>query len=305
MFWKLFQAKRKSFQPLKKSCQAEQTCVLLKNKIAIWQSMPSDKSKVLPSASVSESKLIDISTAKVLSAVKDQLKASNEENMKNLKKKYDEEINILRTEIIGPNASQSFLNAKYDDLQVKYEELRSASNKQSNELTILKSNSAELRQKTKTVKIDEIDQYSRRLNLEFYGVPKVRDEDVPQIVVNLSKKLGVDIQKHDISTALRMPKSFRRNSNPPAIIARFMNRDVSNEIYKNRITAKNIAKEEFPVAGMSKLYVNENLTNARKKLLWMTKQKAKELKYSSTWTMNGKIYVRKNENSDSKLLMNE
>ena len=267
--------------------------------------MPSDKSKVLPSASVSESKLIDISTAKVLSAVKDQLKASNEENMKNLKKKYDEEINILRTEIIGPNASQSFLSAKCDDLQVKYEELRSASNKQSNELTILKSNSAELRQKTKTVKIDEIDQYSRRLNLEFYGVPKVRDEDVPQIVVNLSKKLGVDIQKHDISTALRMPKSFRRNSNPPAIIARFMNRDVRNEIYKNRITAKNIAKEEFPVAGMSKLYVNENLTNARKKLLWMTKQKAKELKYSSTWTMNGKIYVRKNENSDSKLLMNE
>ena len=121
----------------------------------------------------------------------------------------------------------------------------------------------------------------------------------------ISKKLGVDIQKHDISTALRMPKRFRRNSNPPAIIARFMNRDVRNEIYKNRITAKNTAKEEFPVARMSKLYVNENLTNARKKLLWMTKQKAKELKYASTWTMNGKIYVRKNENSDSKLLMNE
>ena len=147
--------------------------------------MPCDKSKALQSASVSESKLIEICTAKVLGAVKDQLKALNEENLKNLKKKYDEEINILRTEIIEPNASQSFLSAKYDELQVKYEEQRSASNKQSNELTILKSNSAELRQKTKTVKIDEIDQYSRRLNLEFYGVPKVRDEDVPQIVVNL------------------------------------------------------------------------------------------------------------------------
>ena len=91
--------------------------------------------------------------------MKDQLKALNEENMKNLKKKYDEEINILRTEITQLNASESFLSAKYDELQVKFEELRSASSKQSNELTILKSNSAELEQKTKTetVKIDEID----------------------------------------------------------------------------------------------------------------------------------------------------
>ena len=62
-----------------------------------------------------------------------------------------------------------------------------------------------------------------------------------------------------------MPKRFRRNSNPPAIIVRFMNQDVSNEIFKNRITAKNIAKEEFPVTGMSKLYVNKNLTKALKK----------------------------------------
>ena len=233
----------------------------------------------MQSALVSENKLIEICTAKVLSAVKDQLKALNKENMKNLKKKYDKEINILKTEITELNASQSFLSAKYDELQVLYEELRSASNKQSNELIRLKSNSAELKQKTKseTVKIDDIDQYSCRLNLDFHGVPEVRDEDVAQIVVNLCEKLDVDIKKHDILTAHRMPK---RKSNPLAIIARSMNRNVRNEIYKNRITAKNMAKEEFPVAGMSKLYVNKNFTNARKKLLWMTKQKAKELKYA-------------------------
>ena len=67
--------------------------------------MPADKSKALQSASVSENKLIEICTAKVLSAVKDQLKALNEENMKNLKKKHDEKINILRTEITELNAS--------------------------------------------------------------------------------------------------------------------------------------------------------------------------------------------------------
>ena len=63
-------------------------------------------------------------------------------------------------------------------------------------------------------------------------MPEVRDEDVSQIVVNFFEKLDVDIQKHDISTVHGMTKRFRRNSNPPAIIARFINRDVRNEIYK-------------------------------------------------------------------------
>ena len=136
---------------------------------------------------------------------------------------------------------------------MKCEELRNASNKQSFEFAILKFNSAELEQKTKTetAKIDKIDQYSRGLNLEFHDVPAVRDEDVFQIVVNLCKKLGVDIQKHNISTARIMPKRFPRNSNPPAIIARFMNRDVRNKFTRIEIQQriwlnKNSQSQECP-----------------------------------------------------------
>ena len=55
--------------------------------------------------------------------------------MKNLKKKCDEKIIMLRAKITELNASQSILNAKYDELKKKYEELRSFNNKQSNELT--------------------------------------------------------------------------------------------------------------------------------------------------------------------------
>jgi len=46
------------------------------------------------------------------------------------------------------------------------------------------------------------------------------------------------------------------------------------------------------------LYINENLTQARKRLLWLTKQDAKKLKYDYVWTMNGKVYIRKDESSD-------
>ena len=46
---------------------------------------------------------------------------------------------------------------------------------------------------------------------------------------------------------------------------------------------------------MENLYINENLTQRRKRLFWLTKQKAKELGYSFIWTNNGQIYVRETE----------
>ena len=89
------------------------------------------------------------------------------------------------------------------------------------------------------------------------------------------------------------------------LTSNFINRDLRNFIYSKRAVAKDIASKDFPVAGMQRLYVNENLTQSRKRLLWQTKQAAKTRDYSYIWTQNGKIYVRKNENSDSVLINNE
>ena len=49
---------------------------------------------------------------------------------------------------------------------------------------------------------------------------------------------------------------------------------------------------DFPVEGMTKRFGYENLTKTRKRLLWRTKQAAKNKQYKYTWIMNGRIYVR-------------
>ena len=69
--------------------------------------------------------------------------------------------------------------------------------------------------------------------------------------------------------------------------------------------AKDITSKNFPVAGMQRLYIYENLTQSRKRLLWQTKQAARTRDYSYIWTHNGKIFVRKDENYDSVLITNE
>ena len=125
--------------------------------------------------------------------------------------------------------------------------------------------------------------------------------------------LGVNINQSDISTAHRLPQKPNSNRHSeseepppsPGIIARFINRDLRNFIYRKRAAAKGIASKDFPVAGMQRLYINENLTQSCKRLLWQTKQAARTRDYSYIWTHNGKIFVRKDENSDLVLITNE
>jgi len=56
---------------------------------------------------------------------------------------------------------------------------------------------------------------------------------------------------------------------------------------------------------MKKLFINENLTLERKRLLWQTKERAKAMHFKFVWTMNGKIYLRKDEQSESFIIQNE
>ena len=63
--------------------------------------------------------------------------------------------------------------------------------------------------------------------------------------------------------------------------------------------------EDFPVKGMEKLFINKNLTQRRKRLFWLSKQKAKELVYKHFWSQNRQIFVRKNEESEKVLIRSE
>ena len=146
--------------------------------------------------------------------------------------------------------------------------------------------------------------------MELQGVPVRKDEDVTQITLDLISKLDVDIKEEDISIAHRLPVKQRygrtrltKPVNHPTIIVRLVSRQIRNEIYDKRFNAKMI--EDFPVEGMEKLFINENLTQRRKRLFWQSKQKAKELEYKYFWTPNGQIFVRKNEESEKVLIRTE
>ena len=63
--------------------------------------------------------------------------------------------------------------------------------------------------------------------------------------------------------------------------------------------------EKFRVHGMVHLFVHENLTQRRKRLFWLSKQKAKEVGYNYFWTHNGQIFVHENEESEQIFIRTE
>ena len=110
-------------------------------------------------------------------------------------------------------------------------------------------------------------------------MPSTKNEDVTQITLDLINELEVDIDEEDISIVHRIPVKQRfgrtrsdKPANHPTIIVRLVSRQKRNEIYAQRFNAKSI--EEFPVEGMAQLFVNDNLTQRRKRLFRLGKQKA-------------------------------
>ena len=59
------------------------------------------------------------------------------------------------------------------------------------------------------MKMDELEQYDIRQNLEFQGVAQTEKEDVTKLKLDLSEKLEVSLKKDDISIAHRLPQRER------------------------------------------------------------------------------------------------
>ena len=159
-------------------------------------------------------------------------------------------------------------------------------------------------------KIDSLEQYGRRQNLEITGIPVKKNENTNKIVMEVANLLNVEIFPEQVSTSHRIASRTNKHKDsesqpPPPIIARFVNRDVPNELCYNPKLANNLDLKGFSVEGTQRIFINENLTQARKKLFWMVKQKAKRADYKYFWTMNGNIYTRKHNDSNALIIKGE
>ena len=114
--------------------------------------------------------------------------------------------------------------------------------------------------------LDNLEQYTRKNSLEFHGVPENSYESTEQAILEIAAALEVQVSPSDIEISHKL----RRKNNNSVIIAKFCSHKVKT---KARIKLKNIeAAYLFPgcasaVRSKDRLFINENLTNYRKRLV--------------------------------------
>ena len=125
--------------------------------------------------------------------------------------------------------------------------------------------------------LDEQEQYSRRNNLRvFLKVPESRDEDATNFIIDHGKTIGVALTPNDISHSHRLGYMVRGEIRP--VIMKFTS-------YWKR-------KEVFDRRKKDDIFIAEDLTDRRSKVLYHARQLRRDKNILYCWTRNGYIHVK-------------
>ena len=126
-----------------------------------------------------------------------------------------------------------------------------------------------------------------------------KDEDRNDIVMMVAELMSIEIEEDDISISHRLPisRKYKGNNVEPAIIVKFVQRDVKESFYEARSALKQYSTKNLGYRSDNHIYINESPTGKNKDLLNTCVKAKKKLQYDYIWTSNGKIFLRKNKDS--------
>ncbi|XP_026749124.2 uncharacterized protein LOC113509897 [Galleria mellonella] len=190
--------------------------------------------------------------------------------------------------------SINFLTEQNKQLNAKIDSLELQRRKDSEYITLLEN------------RIEDQQMLSRKQNFELKNVPRKESEtreDLVDMVIHLSKTVGCEISRRDITDIYRVRGKKDGLKNTPIVVetsSSFVKIDLMkmSKMYnvknKTKLMAKHLGfhrNEDVPI------YISENLTSKGARLHYLARDLVKSKKYKFCWTAYGKVYIRRDENS--------
>ncbi|VEN48442.1 unnamed protein product [Callosobruchus maculatus] len=124
-------------------------------------------------------------------------------------------------------------------------------------------------------KIEQMEQFSKRCNLRFFGIPETNNEKCRDVIIDIIRtKLDLSsISTEDIEVAYRSGSS--KGNAPRVMFVRFYSAKVKNDVYSNKKNLKG-----------SRITIREDLTATR---MTIVKEKIARHGKNQVWTTNGRI----------------
>ena len=211
-------------------------------------------------------------------------------------------IKVILSTMQSMAKSMDFQAKTFDNLLVESKRQTKIIEELSAEVIACKKSNNELKTANEILnaKLNDLEQYSKNYNIEIQGVPELEGEDTYSIVATIANKLGCTVHPNQIeySHRIRQNKNSVKKSNmPPAIIAKFFSRRVKDAVIEGKKTKRDLVGHDIGFDNSNaKIYVNDHLTVFNKNLFWLARS-ARNVGFKFAWTKNGKVYLRKEENS--------
>ena len=140
------------------------------------------------------------------------------------------------------------------------------------------------------LQLDELEQYGRRPLVRFSGIPEAQGEDTTDLILNVTNKAGISLNRDDVVNSHRVGAPNDTNQRTRAlrqIIARLHSVDLKfNLVKSHKILQRNPETKHVSI--------NEDLTKRRDKLLFLCRQLCRKKLILQAWSSNGKIRIRDN-----------
>lgn len=218
-----------------------------------------------------------------------------------LDKKFDTQIRDIQVNLASLDGILTHFNTEF-------EKVKSQCESQTAIITQLQRDKEELRATCTDLsqRLAQAEQLSRTCNVEIQCVPENKNENVYSTVHQLANTIKCPLSDSDINYCTRIAKLNAKSPRPRSILVEFSSRRLRDNFLagvikfnRNHPTEKlNTSHLGYGGEKKSAVFVSEHLTLDIKRLHAEARRKAKELNYRFCWVRDGKVFLRKADNSN-------
>lgn len=164
-------------------------------------------------------------------------------------------------------------------------------NKLQSENQALKHENIDLKARVASLELsqDSAEQYSRRNNIRISGIAESADESTDNVVLDLAKAINANISLDDIDRSHRVGKLDAGKKRD--IIVKFATYRSRYKLMSQRKLIKVTEVEAF-----KRVFLNDDLTRSRSKLLFEARCVFKSGKIQGAWSSDGSILIKDHRN---------
>lgn len=170
--------------------------------------------------------------------------------------------------------------------------------------TLLIKKTTEVHTLTNTIqqvelKTDQIEQHVTEKNLEIQGIPESVLTDPFKAILKVAAAINCEIKEDQVDCSVSY-----KSANPILIVTFNSASNRQQFLQAGKHFNRNHKKLQIDKKH-HKIYVNEQLTRAQKKLLYKTKQFALHQHYKFAWFCNGLIHLKQSDSSHPIIIRSE